>query len=151
MRRHFSGPNDLPQIQDVNLLRACREIGLLSDVGFTQIDHIRYMRNYASAAHPNQVELMGLQLASWLETCIRQVITLPPDKITAHTGRLLANIKADRLDAASIAATAIFCESCLPTAPTLSRRACLACTPTPGAPRSWPTTSGCSGPSCGTS
>jgi hypothetical protein len=110
MRKHFSGPDDLPQVQDVDLLRACREIGLLSDVGFTQIDHVRYMRNHASAAHPNQVDLTGLQLASWLETCIRQVITQPQDPITANTGRLLRNIKADRLDAAFIAATASFFE-----------------------------------------
>lgn len=110
MRRHFAGPDDLPQVQDADLLRACREIGLLSDVGFTQVDHVRYMRNHASAAHPNQVDLTGLQLANWLETCIRQVITLPPDPITANTGRLLRNIKAARLGAADIAATATFFE-----------------------------------------
>lgn len=108
MRRHFADAADLPRVQDADLLRACREIGLLSDVGFTQIDHVRYMRNHASAAHPNQVELTGLQLANWLETCIRQVITLPQDSITANTGRLLRNIKADRLDAAAVAATASF-------------------------------------------
>jgi len=92
------------------LLRASREIGLISEVGFTQVDHVRYMRNHASAAHPNQVELTGLQLASWLETCIRQVITLRPDPITANTGKLLANIKAERLDASAVTATAAFFE-----------------------------------------
>lgn len=110
MRRHFADSADLPRVQDADLLRACREIGLLSDVGFTQVDHVRYMRNHASAAHPNQVELTGLQLATWLETCIRQVITLPQDRITADTGRLLRNIKADRLDAATVTATASFFE-----------------------------------------
>jgi hypothetical protein len=114
MRRHFSSEDDLPQVQDASLLTACREIGLLSDVGFTQLDHVRYMRNHASAAHPNQVDLTGLQLANWLETCIRQVITLPQDPITANTGRLLRNIKADRLSAEDITATAGFFEE-LPT------------------------------------
>jgi hypothetical protein len=114
MRRHFTGPEDLPQVQDADLLRACREIGLLSDVGYTQVDHVRYMRNHASAAHPNQVDLTGLQLASWLETCIRQVITLPQDPITAHTGRLLRNIKASRLSAADTEATASFFEELPP-------------------------------------
>lgn len=108
MRRHFGSAEDLPRVQDSDLLRACREIGLLSDVGYTEIDHVRYMRNHASAAHPNQNELTGLQLAAWLETCIRQVITLPQDPITANTGRLLANIKATPLDTASVAATASF-------------------------------------------
>src|SRR6266849_378329 len=41
-------------------------------------------------------------------------ITLAPDPITANTGRLLSNIKAGRLDTASIAATASFFEE-LPT------------------------------------
>ena len=67
------------------------------------------MRNYASAAHPNQVRLTGLQLASWLETCVLQVITLPYDTITAETGKLLRNIKTDRLDPADArGATAFF-------------------------------------------
>ena len=122
MRRHFADVADLPRVQDADLLRACREIGLLSDAGFAQVDHVRYMRNHASAAHPNQVELTGLQLASWLETCIRQVITLPQDPITANTGRLLANIKAARLDAGAVAATASFFEELpLDRADTLAR------------------------------
>jgi hypothetical protein len=110
MRKYFSGVEDLPRLQDASLLTACREIGLLSDVGYQQVDLIRFMRNYASAAHPNQVQLSGLQLASWLETCIREVITLRPDWITAHTGRLLANIKGHAMDASEVAATASFFE-----------------------------------------
>jgi hypothetical protein len=110
MRKHFSNAADLVRVQDADLLRACREIGLLSDAGFTQVDLIRYMRNHASAAHPNQVELTGLQLAAWLQTCIREVITLPPDWIAAHTVRLLANIKSQAMDAAAVAATATFFE-----------------------------------------
>ena len=108
MRKHFGGVEDLPRLQDASLLTACREIGLLSDVGYQQVDLIRFMRNYASAAHPNQVNLSGLQLAGWLETCIREVITLPPDWIAANTGRLLANIKANAMDASAVAATASF-------------------------------------------
>ncbi|MFE0529823.1 hypothetical protein ACFW0V_19705 [Micromonospora parva] len=109
-RKHYSGADDLPQVQDVDMLRACREIGLLSDVGYLQVDLIRQMRNHASAAHPNHVQLTGLQLASWLDTCIRQVITLPQDPITANTGRLLRNIKSARLDSDQIATTAVFFE-----------------------------------------
>ena len=110
MRKHFNGLEDLPRLQDASLLTACREIGLLSEVGYQQVDLIRFMRNYASAAHPNQVTLSGLQLASWLETCIREVITLPPDWIAAHTGRLLGNIKAHAMDESEVATTASFFE-----------------------------------------
>ncbi|MFC9202540.1 hypothetical protein ACFT79_15660 [[Kitasatospora] papulosa] len=109
-RKHLSTEADLVKVDDVDLLRASREIGLLSDTGHAQLDHIRYMRNYASAAHPNQVELTGMQLAAWLETCVRQVITLPYDTITAETGRLLRNIKQNRLDTKDVPATTAFFE-----------------------------------------
>jgi hypothetical protein len=109
-RRHLSSVEDLAKVDDVDLLRAALRIGLLSTSGHAQLDHIRYMRNYASAAHPNQVELTGLQLASWLETCIRQVITLPYDTITAETKRLLANVKASRIDPADVPLTTTFFE-----------------------------------------
>lgn len=97
-RKHLHTADDLKKIDDIDLLKAAHQIGLLSDIGHHQLDHIRHMRNYASAAHPNQVQITGLQLATWLETCVRQVITQPLDTITAETGRLLGNIKQARLD-----------------------------------------------------
>jgi hypothetical protein len=107
-RKQLSTADDLVRVDDVDLLRACREIGLISAVGHAQLDHIRYMRNYASAAHPNQVELTGLQLAQWLESCIREVITLPLDTVTAETGKLLRNIKATRLAQGDVGAITAF-------------------------------------------
>lgn len=107
-RKHLTSAEDLSQVQDVDLLRAARDIGLISDVGHAQLDSIRYMRNHASAAHPNQNELTGLQLVAWLETCIRQVISLPVDNVTAETGKLLRNIKQERLSAEEVAATSGF-------------------------------------------
>jgi len=35
------------------------------------------MRNWASAAHPNQNQITGLQLIGWFETCTKEVIALP--------------------------------------------------------------------------
>ncbi|MEE2570766.1 hypothetical protein V1638_15380 [Pseudarthrobacter sp. J64] len=110
-RKHLSSADDLPQVADVDLLRAARDMGLISEVGHNQLDSVRYMRNHASAAHPNQNSITGLQLVTWLETCIRQVITLPLDNVTAETGQLLRNIKERRLTEAETAATAIFFEN----------------------------------------
>jgi hypothetical protein len=108
LRKHLKAEEDLTRIDDANLLRAAHEIGLLTDIGFQRLDHVRYMRNHASAAHPNQVELTGLDLAQWLQVCINQVITTPPDHVTAQTGRLLANIKKARLDDAALREAAVF-------------------------------------------
>jgi hypothetical protein len=48
---------------------------VLSDIGYHQIDHIRLMRNYVSAADPNADDAHRLSARDWLETCIREVIT----------------------------------------------------------------------------
>lgn len=108
VRKKLKSADDLSKIDDASLLRASREIDLLTEVGYQQLDHIRFMRNHASAAHPNQVELTGLSLANWLETCIRQVMTTPMNTVTAETGKLLGNIRKKRLTAAEVDAAAAF-------------------------------------------
>ncbi|MFB7800868.1 hypothetical protein, partial [Isoptericola sp. NPDC056134] len=113
-RKHLSTEDDLAKVEDVDLLRASLQIGLLSQTGHAQLDHIRYMRNWASAAHPNHVEITGLLLAGWLETCIRQVIMLPYDTITAETKRLLGNVKQQPIDQATATSTAAFFEDLPP-------------------------------------
>lgn len=108
LRKGLKSEDDLPSIDDSRLLRASLEIGLISDVGFARLDHIRYMRNHASAAHPNQNDLTGLELITFLQLCIREVINTPPDTVTAHTGRLLGNIKRDLLDQTAVDSAAAF-------------------------------------------
>ncbi|MEV0539263.1 hypothetical protein [Nocardia salmonicida] len=107
-------PEDLAKIDDSKLMEAANRIKLISDVGYKQLDHIRYMRNNASAAHPNQVTLTGLKLAEWLETCIREVITLPRDNVVAEIGRLLHNVRTQRLAEAELTAAAAFFDNLPP-------------------------------------
>lgn len=114
LRKSLKTEGDLPSIDDARLLRSSLEIGLITDVGFARLDHIRYMRNHASAAHPNQNDLTGLELVTFLQLCIREVINTPTDTVTAHTGRLLANIKKSLLDQAAVDAAAAFFDQ-LPT------------------------------------
>jgi len=60
-----------------------------------------------SAAHPNQNEITGLQLTSWLETCIKEVISLPLSNVTIEIQKFLKNIKINHIsesDARQIAA-----------------------------------------------
>ncbi|SHI74197.1 hypothetical protein [Desulfosporosinus lacus] len=92
-RKKLDNENDLVKIDDNELIHGAREIELISELGFKHLDFIRYMRNWASAAHPNQNEITGLQLVSWLETCIREVISLPLSNIVVEIKRLLSNIK----------------------------------------------------------
>lgn len=108
LRKSLKSEDDLPRVDDARLLRASLEVGLISDMGFARLDHIRHMRNHASAAHPNQNELTGLELVTFLQLCIREVINTPTDMITADTGRLLGNIKKDLLDQDAVDSAAVF-------------------------------------------
>jgi len=98
-RKNLKTREDLSEIGDYQLLEAANRIKLISDVAFKQLTHINYMRNHASAAHPNIEELTGLKLAEWLETCIKEVFQLEPRNVVAEIGKLLHNVKAKRLPA----------------------------------------------------
>ncbi len=92
-RKKLSSTDDLKKIEDSELIYGAREIELISELGFKHLDYIRYMRNWASAAHPNQNMISGLQLISWLETCIKEVISLPLSNALVEIRQLLTNIK----------------------------------------------------------
>lgn len=51
------------------------------------------MRNWASAAHPNQNQLTGFQLIAWLETCINEVIAKEPEAAAVEVKRVLTSIR----------------------------------------------------------
>ncbi|MGP5580035.1 hypothetical protein ACTXOF_05795 [Glutamicibacter arilaitensis] len=96
-RKSLKQEEDLSKVTDQDLIQAANRIGLVSDVGFQQLDLVRFMRNHASAAHPNQVELRAMQLLNFLETCIVEVILLPENDAVVVIRRLLQNIKTQKL------------------------------------------------------
>lgn len=107
-RKSLKDASDLSKLDDSELINGARQIGLISDMGFRHLDYIRFMRNWASAAHPNQNALTGLQLVSWLETCITEVISLPLSEVTVEIRRLLANIRAHRMTEEEAGRTSVF-------------------------------------------
>jgi hypothetical protein len=96
-RSKFKDESDLVKIEEWELIRGCHLTGILSDIGYKHLDYIRDMRNWASAAHPNQNELTGLQLVSWLETCIREVIAKEPEGPAIEVKRFLNSIRTTAL------------------------------------------------------
>lgn len=97
-RTRFKSDTDLQNIRDWNLIHSCQEIGLISEIAFRHLDFIRDMRNFASAAHPNQNQLTGLQLVQWMDTCIREVLAKEPLGPAIQAKRLLRNLRGIRLD-----------------------------------------------------
>jgi len=97
-RSKLKSVEDLIKVDDSELLNGSKEIGLISNIGYKLLEDIKFMRNWASAAHPNNSDLTGLQLITWLETCIREVICLPLENVTVRINTLLENIKNSSLD-----------------------------------------------------
>lgn len=107
-RKNLKTRDDLAKLDDYKLLEAANKIKLISDAGHTQLVLINYMRNHASAAHPNVEELTGLKLANWLETCIKEVFQLEPRTVVAEIGKLLNNVKSKRLKSSDLSKAAAF-------------------------------------------
>lgn len=98
-RKDFSSPEDLLKLDDATLIEGALKIDLIGQIGYKHLDYIRYMRNWASAAHPNQTELTGLTLVGWLETCIKEVIDTPISNIQIRISQLLGNVKSHTIEA----------------------------------------------------
>jgi len=107
-RKRLKDENDLTKIDDYDLIKGAKEIGLISELGFKHLEYINYMRNWASAAHPNQNEITGLQLISWLETCVKEVISLPISNLTIRIKELLARIKSTTISEKDAQEIAVF-------------------------------------------
>jgi hypothetical protein len=98
-RKKLTSEDDLVKLDDSELIKGATEIGLVSELGYKHLDYIRFMRNWASAAHPNQNQITGLQLVAWLETCVKEVIALPETNTTGNIKFLLSNVRSRTLDA----------------------------------------------------
>lgn len=98
-RKDLKDESDLDKIQDSELILGAKGIGLISELGYKQLDYIKYMRNWASAAHPNQHAVTGLELCAWLERCIIEVISLPLSNDAVEIKKLLANVRANAISA----------------------------------------------------
>lgn len=92
-RQHYQTETDLAALSDDSLIRGALACGMLTSIGYKHLDYIRDMRNWASAAHPNHVELTGFQLLGWLETCLREVVLREPEGAILEVGRLLRNLR----------------------------------------------------------
>ena len=91
--KNLSKEEDIDQVSEHDLLEACRRIGLLSDVNYERLEHVNYMRNHASAAHPNDNDIDGYEMLSWLSVCLKHAITAKPDHSLIAVKQLLANIR----------------------------------------------------------
>jgi hypothetical protein len=101
-RSTFRTEEDLKKLEEWELVKGCKDTGIITDIGFKHLDYIREMRNHASAAHPNHVDLTGFQLVSWLDTCIREVLAKEPEGPVLQVRQLLSNLRSRVLSRSDI-------------------------------------------------
>ncbi|MDD3704482.1 MAG: hypothetical protein PHC45_00210 [Clostridiaceae bacterium] len=95
--------DDLKKLDEWELIKGCKDTGIISEIGFKHLDYIRDMRNHASAAHPNHNDIDGLQLSSWLQTCIKEVLAKEPEGPVLEVKRLLNNLRCNVLSQNDVA------------------------------------------------
>jgi len=93
---------DLVNIDDLEIVHGCMVTGIISDIGYKHLKYIREMRNWASAAHPNHVEISGILLSALLDTCIREAVSKEPSLPAIRAKQLLKNIRENVLDNADV-------------------------------------------------
>lgn len=106
-RKDLKTIEDISKLTDDELLRGSLKIDLISETGYRNIDLVKYMRNNASAAHPNQLNISGLKLISMAEDCLKEVISTPIPPAAIAVQQLLSNVRESEVsvaDAKEIAA-----------------------------------------------
>lgn len=101
-RSSFRTEDDLKKLDEWELIKGCKDTGIISEIGYKHLDYIRDMRNHASAAHPNHNDLDGLQLTSWLQTCIKEVLAKEPEGAVLEVKRLLQNLRVNTLTTSDV-------------------------------------------------
>lgn len=97
-RTKYINDDDLMNLPDWQLIEGCRETEIITIMGYRHLNYIRDMRNFASAAHPNQIELTGLNLVDWLEICIKEVLAKEPSDSAIVIKKLITNIREEVFD-----------------------------------------------------
>lgn len=96
--RNLTKEEELEAISEFDLLEVCRRIGLISDINHKRLEHANYMRNHASAAHPNENNVNGAEMMSLLDNCLRYAIVAVPDHSVIQIKTLFNNIKSHTIN-----------------------------------------------------
>lgn len=91
--KNLNTAEDLEAIGDHDLLEICRRIGLVNDINYKRLENVNYLRNHASAAHPNDNSVSGIEMLGLLESCLKYAIVAKPDHSVIAIKQLFENIR----------------------------------------------------------
>ena len=93
--KNLTKPDEISLVSEHDLLDICRRIGILNDINYQRLSNVNYMRNHASAAHPNDSEIDGHEMIAWLSVCLKHAVTAKPDHSLIEIQKLLTNIRTE--------------------------------------------------------
>ncbi len=102
--KSYTAADDLEGISDHDLLDICRRIGFISDINYKRLEYVNYLRNHASAAHPNDNAVTGFEMLNLLEACLKYAITAKPDHSVIQIKQLFNNIRTKEIPKEDFAA-----------------------------------------------
>jgi len=91
--KNLNSVDDLEGIGDHDLLEISRRIGLVNDINYKRLEYVNYLRNHASAAHPNENYVSGIEMLGLLESCLKYAIIAKPDHSVIQLKKLFENIR----------------------------------------------------------
>ncbi|OCH03719.1 hypothetical protein [Aliivibrio fischeri] len=93
--KNLTKSEEISLVSEYDLLEICRRIGILNDINYQRLSNVNYMRNHASAAHPNDSEIDGHEMIAWLSVCLKHAVTAKPDHSLIEIQKLLSNIRTE--------------------------------------------------------
>ncbi|HHQ4535039.1 TPA: hypothetical protein ACSP8B_004104 [Aeromonas veronii] len=93
LRDLYKTTDDLSSIKDKVLLDTCSKLELISDIIYKKLCHILIMRNDIGASHPNDSSVRALELMSWLQICVQDVIADRPSEAALQVKAFIENLR----------------------------------------------------------
>ena len=69
----------------------------MNDINYKRLEHVNYLRNHASAAHPNENDISGIEMLGLLESCLKYAIVAKPDHSVIQIKQLFQNIRTNEI------------------------------------------------------
>lgn len=89
----FKTEDDLVGIRDKTLLDTLKRLEIISKVVYDKLSFILTMRNNVGASHPTEYNIGSYELIGWLQTCIKDVLSVKPSEAAITAKAIIDNIK----------------------------------------------------------
>ncbi|VTU60049.1 hypothetical protein AMBR_FBHANALA_01567 [Dolosigranulum pigrum] len=96
-RNELKTKDDLKMLKDIELIRTCRELEIISDVTEMKLKHILNMRNHIGGSHPTRELITPHTLLGWLEDCVVNIFSDETSTNSLMIKKIINGIDQDNL------------------------------------------------------